>query len=202
MQYVQDPSSHATVADRGFESNAHSYTSFPDLALQRSAHTDAGQAPEQKSSPHLALPPDGSPGKAGQPPPQYIPPHVPQVVPQGLTVGTATTQSSSDFVPATDSPLRPPLEAVTRGSGLSPHVPPVDTFDMVHTVVPLPHPPPENAPIADKMGFLHRQLDEIGVDRTILNGLALLGGGGHQRLQGGAHRKSKDRVYVLFDPRS
>ena len=80
-------------------------------------------------------------------------------------------------------------------------VPPVDTFDMVTTVVPLPHPPPDNAKIEDKMDFLHRQLDEIGSNRTILNGLTLLGCGGHQRLQGGAHRIPHDRVHARFDAR-
>ena len=36
------------------------------------------------------------------------------------------------------------------------------------------------------MDFLQQQLDCIGLERPILNGLLLLGSGTHQRLQGGA----------------
>ena len=141
--------------------------------------------------PHLALPPDGSPSKHGQPPPHYIPPYIQQDVPQGFTFGTATTLSSTDVASAANSSLSQRQDVPLRVSSLRPHVSSVDTFDMVHTVVPLPHAPPENAPIEYKMDFLHRQLDEIGMDHAILNGLVLLGGGGHQRLQGGAYRISK-----------
>lgn len=62
----------------------------------------------------------------------------------------------------------------------------VDTFDLAHTVgAPMP-PPALSAPVEDHMDFLQQQLDSIGVDRPILDGLLLLGDGGHQRLQGGA----------------
>ena len=36
------------------------------------------------------------------------------------------------------------------------------------------------------MDFLHQQLDCIGLEMPILNGVLLLGSGTHQRLQGGA----------------
>lgn len=38
----------------------------------------------------------------------------------------------------------------------------------------------------EKMGFLHHQLDSLGTQTPILDGLVLLGPGGYERLQGGA----------------
>ena len=62
----------------------------------------------------------------------------------------------------------------------------VDTFDLENTAAaPMP-PPAVGAPVEDHMDFLQHQLDSIGMERPILNGLLLLGSSGHQRLQGGA----------------
>lgn len=44
------------------------------------------------------------------------------------------------------------------------------------------------------MKLLHLQLDAIGLERPILNGLLLLGDGGYERLQGGALLR---RTYTL-----
>lgn len=64
--------------------------------------------------------------------------------------------------------------------------PPVDTFDLSYSDCgALLAPPARNASIEDKMDFLHQQLDSIGTEREILNGLVSLGSGGHDRLQGG-----------------
>ena len=46
-------------------------------------------------------------------------------------------------------------------------------------------PPAAEAPVEDHMDFLQQQLDSIGMERPILNGLLLLGSSGYQRLQGG-----------------
>ena len=61
----------------------------------------------------------------------------------------------------------------------------VDTFDLSHTAASLMPPPASDAPAQVHMDFLHQQLDSIGVERPILDGLLLLGSGTHQRLQGG-----------------
>ena len=62
----------------------------------------------------------------------------------------------------------------------------VDTFDLSHTAAALMPPPVAGAPVEAHMDFLQQQLDCIGVERPILDGLLLLGDGGHQRRQGGA----------------
>jgi hypothetical protein len=64
-------------------------------------------------------------------------------------------------------------------------VPVVDTFDMSHTATVLRPPPAADAPAEEKMEFLQQQLDSIGMERPILNGLLLLGSGVKERLQGG-----------------
>lgn len=46
-------------------------------------------------------------------------------------------------------------------------------------------PPDAAAPVDEKMEYLQYQLDCIGRERTILNGLVMLGGGRYERLQGG-----------------
>ena len=61
----------------------------------------------------------------------------------------------------------------------------VDTFDLSHTVAAQMDPPAAEAPVEDHMDFLQQQLDSIGMERPILNGLLLLGSSGYQRLQGG-----------------
>ena len=65
----------------------------------------------------------------------------------------------------------------------------VDTFDLTQSVVAgvsLLHPPAEAASVDERIDFLHQQLDSIGGDADVLNGLVLLGSGTHERLQGGA----------------
>ena len=47
-------------------------------------------------------------------------------------------------------------------------------------------PPAEAASVDERIDFLHQQLDSIGGDADVLNGLVLLGSGTHERLQGGA----------------
>ena len=61
----------------------------------------------------------------------------------------------------------------------------VDTFDLANTAAAPMSPPAVGAPVEDHMDFLHQQLDSIGTETPILNGLLLLGSSGHQRLQGG-----------------
>ena len=62
----------------------------------------------------------------------------------------------------------------------------MDTFDLQHTATALMPPPAAGAPVESHMDFLQQQLDCIGVEMPILNGLLLLGSSGNQRLQGGA----------------
>lgn len=45
-------------------------------------------------------------------------------------------------------------------------------------------PPAEDATPDQRKDFVQYQLDCIGSDRPILDGLLLLGSGGHERLQG------------------
>ena len=47
-------------------------------------------------------------------------------------------------------------------------------------------PPGKDASKNEKMDFLHHQLDSLGTQTPILDGLVLLGSGGYERLQGGA----------------
>lgn len=61
-----------------------------------------------------------------------------------------------------------------------------DTFDIVQTVRTQMPPPPPGAPVDQHMEFLHQQLDSLGSDRPLLDGLVLLGDGDNERLQGGA----------------
>jgi hypothetical protein len=68
----------------------------------------------------------------------------------------------------------------------SPQTGVVDTFDMSHTAAELRLPPDYNAPLEDRMEFLHQQLDSIGMERAIFSGLLLLGSGRTERIQGGA----------------
>jgi hypothetical protein len=57
---------------------------------------------------------------------------------------------------------------------------------MSHTAAELRPPPDINASVEDRMEFLHKQLDSIGMERAILCGLLLLGSSRTQRIQGGA----------------
>ena len=56
---------------------------------------------------------------------------------------------------------------------------------MVQTAATLLSPPAQNSPIDQKMDFLQQQLDSIGTETPILDGLVLLGKGDNDRLQGG-----------------
>jgi hypothetical protein len=56
---------------------------------------------------------------------------------------------------------------------------------MRYTTDGLLPPPPANASSAEKIDFLHQQLDSMGVDAEILPNLFLLGGSGTERMQGG-----------------
>ena len=67
-----------------------------------------------------------------------------------------------------------------------PRAPAVDTFDLTHSMAPLP-PPGTGASVDAKMDFLHQQLDSFGLDTEVLGGLVLLGNGVQERLQGGSH---------------
>ena len=98
-----------------------------------------------------------------------------------------------------------------RGGTGGVEAPAEDTFDMVHTVATQLPPPPLGAPAEQHMEFLHQQLDSMGLEKPLLEGLVLLGD--NERLQGGEHSsfspciglfsmtvKSDDvtwRVYVL-----
>ena len=69
----------------------------------------------------------------------------------------------------------------------------VDTFDLTHTAVAgggLLEPPTDGASHDGRVDFLHQQLDCIGTETDVLNGLVLLGGGTHERLQGGTWASS------------
>ena len=61
----------------------------------------------------------------------------------------------------------------------------VDTFDLSHTVATQMAPPAVGAPVEDLLEFLQQQLNAVGMETPILDGLLLLGSSGHQRLQGG-----------------
>ena len=65
-----------------------------------------------------------------------------------------------------------------------------DTFDIEHTAAPLLPPPSCNAPLTHRVDFLQQQLDSIGTDTPILDGLVLLGSGYNERLQGGVAPKA------------
>jgi hypothetical protein len=54
------------------------------------------------------------------------------------------------------------------------------------TAAELRPPPDINASVEEKVEFLYKQLDSIGLERAILCGLLLLGSGRNQRIQGGA----------------
>lgn len=56
---------------------------------------------------------------------------------------------------------------------------------MTHTQQGLMAPPGQKASVDDQMDFLHQQLDSLGMDTPILNGLVMLGCTGYERLQGG-----------------
>jgi hypothetical protein len=61
----------------------------------------------------------------------------------------------------------------------------MDTFDLSHTALEMPPPPSAHASVEERIDFLNQQLDSIGMEKAILNGLHLLGNGRNQRLQGG-----------------
>ena len=63
--------------------------------------------------------------------------------------------------------------------------PKMDTFDLQHTAVSVLPPPAGNASLEDKMEFIRQQLDDIGLEKPVLNGLLLLGNGVKERIQGG-----------------
>lgn len=70
-----------------------------------------------------------------------------------------------------------PAAAAAGGAAVVSHATPLSS-----SVMPQPD---EDAPIDEKMDFLHQQLDSIGLERPVLNGLVLLGNGDNERLQGG-----------------
>lgn len=88
----------------------------------------------------------------------------------------AATQSAPDPTPA-------PAAAIVQAP--APTTREVDTFDISRTRAALLPPPAGNATVDEKMDFLHQQLDGIGTEMIILNGLVLLGHGDNERLQGG-----------------
>jgi hypothetical protein len=57
---------------------------------------------------------------------------------------------------------------------------------MTYTAVELRPPTTPQTDLEGRMEFIQQQLDSIGTEKTILNGLQLLGNGRNQRLQGGA----------------
>lgn len=72
-----------------------------------------------------------------------------------------------------------------------------DTFEIDHTkpvVVGLSAPPPSNAPTDERIDYVHDQLESLGPDAEVLNGLVLCGG----RLKGGALRYAD--LFVLSNP--
>jgi hypothetical protein len=73
-----------------------------------------------------------------------------------------------------------------------------ETFAMRYTTDTLLPPPASKASSAEKIDFLHQQLDSMGVDAEILPGLLLLGGGNRERLQGGALQcPQESNVFLL-----
>jgi hypothetical protein len=62
----------------------------------------------------------------------------------------------------------------------------MDTFDLSHTAAEMPPPPSAQASVEERIEFLNQQLDSIGMEKPVLNGLQLLGSGRNQRLLGGA----------------
>ena len=65
---------------------------------------------------------------------------------------------------------------------------PVDTMDMSYTAAGAPlRPPAADAEADEKMDFIHEQLDSLGQETPVLNGLVLLGNGENDRIQGGMH---------------
>jgi hypothetical protein len=62
----------------------------------------------------------------------------------------------------------------------------VDTFDMSYAEATQMRAPDGNASLEEKMDFLQQQLDCVGTERPILDGLVLLGNGINERLEGGA----------------
>lgn len=61
-------------------------------------------------------------------------------------------------------------------------------------------PPGPGASVDEKMAFLQHQLDTIGRERKILNGLLLLGGGRFERLQGGTLSPPPSSSYLFMLP--
>lgn len=98
---------------------------------------------------------------------------------QALRIDSACTEHTAAAVPV----LPPLMPNVSTGTA---EAPVVDTFDMSQTAAALLEPPTADATREDSIDFLHQQLDSIGAQRDILEGLVLLGSGSHERLQGGA----------------
>jgi hypothetical protein len=61
----------------------------------------------------------------------------------------------------------------------------MDTCELPQRPAILPPPPHANASTAEKIKFLHQQLDSLGADAEILPDLCFLGGTGNERIQGG-----------------
>ena len=97
-------------------------------------------------------------------------------------IRTAGVYSLKDSQPA------PHVASVHMRDSVGLHAPSEsETFDFYKTVNMTRTPPPAaGSPVEDHMDFLHQQLDSIGMERPMLNGLLLLGSSGNQRLQGGA----------------
>ena len=127
----------------------------------------------------------------------------------GLSIDTATTLASS-VVPASTASQQPavapaqnphelPQDSLSREAPLvctpgadapsrqhpNGGAPVVDSIDLTNMAGPLMPPPGAKASVDDWIDFLHQQLNIIGTERPILDGLFLLGAGGNQRLQGG-----------------
>lgn len=73
-----------------------------------------------------------------------------------------------------------------------------DTFDIVHTVATQLPPPPLDAPAEQHMEFLHQQLDSMGLEKPLLEGLVLLGDGDNEQLQGDEHLTQYYRASDCF----
>jgi hypothetical protein len=108
-----------------------------------------------------------------------------------LVIGSKTSESQGQQPPPEISSMHSSSRPRDRVSGAEQqpvHLQPQiagHTTETASATMPKLKQPSADASMDTKMTFLHYQLDQIGTEKDILDGLQLLGNGPLQRLQGG-----------------